>query len=81
LDPASLKHVLPYTQRMLIKLNNGCYYYGLVKNSQATDPQGIFIFHDGTYYSGEMREGNFEGRGKLTQASVDFKEVIFQYEG
>jgi hypothetical protein len=28
-----------------------------------------------------MREGNFEGRGKLTQASVDFKEVIFQYEG
>lgn len=79
LEPAALQSIPSSSERQLIKLKSNQYYYGFVKGSQATDKNAYFLFHDGTYYQGEVREGSFDGSGKLTQASFDFNEIIFEY--
>lgn len=52
LETHALKTLPPSSSPILLKLSNNCYYYGLIKTAQATDPSAIFIFHDGTYYEG-----------------------------
>jgi hypothetical protein len=62
-------------------LKNHSYYYGFVQSAAANDTNAIFIFHDGTCYQGEIRNGVFDGRGKLIQYCLDFVEKIFEYDG
>ena len=64
-----------------MKFNEYNYYYGYVRQSQATDTKAVYIFKDGTYYRGAMADGTFHGKGKLQQMSLDFMETVFQYDG
>ncbi len=53
-----LKSIGDQKDRVLIKLKDG-YYYGMVSNSQATDESGVFIFQNGAYFQGNIKNSVF----------------------
>ena len=58
-------------------MSNGDYYKGVFKNGVFKEGVTRKTNADGSVYEGEMKNGWYEGQGKLTEANGNSDEGIF----